>query len=45
MQSLLILAGLRDLEEQIEEKAKSMPIFYNILENKVLGREYLRGHQ
>ncbi len=44
-EALLVLAGLRDLEKQVEEEAKRMPVFYDILENKVLGREYRRGHQ
>jgi Domain of unknown function (DUF4351) len=40
---LLLLAGLRGLEEQLEEEARRVPILNNILENKVLGREYKRG--
>jgi hypothetical protein len=42
---LLILAGLRRLEEMVEREARRMPIFIDILENKVLGREYKRGLQ
>src|SRR6266699_5474591 len=42
---LLILAGLRRLEETVEREIRSMPIFIDILENKVLGREYRRGLQ
>jgi hypothetical protein len=42
---LLILAGLRHLEEAVEREARKMPIFIDILENKVLGREYKRGLQ
>jgi hypothetical protein len=42
---LLILAGLRHLEETIEWEARKMPIFGDILDNKVLGREYKRGLQ
>jgi predicted transposase YdaD len=42
---LLILAGLRRLEETIEREARKMPILNSILDNKVLGREYKRGHQ
>ena len=42
---LLILAGLRHLEETVEREARKMPIFIDILENKVLGREYKRGRQ
>ena len=40
---LLILAGLRHLEETIEREARKMPIFGDILDNKVLGREFKRG--
>jgi hypothetical protein len=45
MQQLLILAGLRHLESNVEEEARKMPIFIDIMENKVLGREYKRGLQ
>ncbi len=45
LESLLILAGLRGLEEQVEEEARKVPVFIDILENKVLGREYKRGHK
>jgi len=40
---LLILAGLRHLEETVEREAREMPIFGDILDNKVLGREFKRG--
>lgn len=40
---LLILAGLRRLEETVEEEARRMPLMDSILDNKVLGREYKRG--
>ena len=40
---LLIVAGLRHLEETVEREARKMPVFIDILENKVLGREYKRG--
>ena len=40
---LLILAGLRHLEDTVEQEARKMPIHIDILENKVLGREYKRG--
>jgi hypothetical protein len=40
---LLILAGLRHLEETVEWEARKMPIFGDILDNKVLGREFKRG--
>ena len=42
---LLILAGLRDLEEPIEEELRKMPITIDITKNKVIGREYRRGLQ
>jgi predicted transposase YdaD len=45
LEALLILAGLRGLEEKVEEEARKVPVFIDILENKVLGREYRRGHQ
>jgi predicted transposase YdaD len=46
LQALLELAGLRGLEEFVEEEARKMPILRStILENKVLGREYKRGRQ
>lgn len=38
-EQLLILAGLRLLENLVEEEARHMPIQVNILENRVLGRE------
>lgn len=43
LQALFILAGLRGIEDLVEEEAKNMPITVDILENKVLGREYKRG--
>ena len=42
---LLILSGLRRLEQTVEQEARQMPIFIDIMENKVLGREYKRGLQ
>ncbi len=42
---LLALAGLRGLEAAVEEEIKKMPIVIDILENKVLGREYKRGRE
>jgi len=42
---LLVLAGLRHLEEAVEQEARKMPILNNILDNKVLGREFKRGVQ
>jgi len=43
LSQLLILAGLRHLEGTVEREVRRMPIFIDILENKVLGREYKRG--
>jgi predicted transposase YdaD len=40
---LLILAGLRGLEEVVEREARKVPILEDILDNKVLGREFRRG--
>jgi hypothetical protein len=40
---LLILAGLRHFEGTVEEEARKMPVFIDILENQVLGREFKRG--
>src|SRR5947207_3360909 len=45
LSQLIILAGLRRLEELVEQEAHKMPIFIDILENKVLGREFKRGLQ
>ncbi len=45
LEALLLLSRLRGLEEQVEEEARRMPILNNILDNKVLGREYKRGQQ
>ena len=42
---LLILAGLRSLEETVELEVRKMPLFIDILDNKVLGREFKRGLQ
>jgi predicted transposase YdaD len=43
LEVLLLLASLRKLEEQVEREARRMPVFDDILENKVLGREFKRG--
>lgn len=43
LRRLMLLAGLRSLEELIDEEAKQMPILNDILDHKVLGREYKRG--
>ena len=42
---LLIVSGLRHLEEEVEQEARKMPILNDILDHKVLGREYKRGLQ
>lgn len=42
-EALLIVASLRELEVKIEQEARMMPVFDDILENKVLGREFKRG--
>lgn len=39
----LLLAGLRKLEDRVEQEARKMPVFNNILDNKVFGREFKRG--
>jgi predicted transposase YdaD len=44
VQSLLILAGLRGLEETVREEAKNV-LTIDISENKVLGPAYKRGRQ
>jgi predicted transposase YdaD len=43
LEALLLIAGLRELEEMVEQEARKMPVFDDILENKVLGREFKRG--
>jgi hypothetical protein len=40
---LLTLAGLRKLEDVVEREASQMPLLDDILDNKVLGREFRRG--
>lgn len=42
---LLILAGLRGLEEAVQEEARKMPLTIDISENKVLGPAYKRAVQ
>jgi hypothetical protein len=42
---LIILSGLRGLEEVVEEEIRNMPILNDIMDHKVLGREYKRGLQ
>jgi hypothetical protein len=43
LRALLTVAGLRGLEEMVEEEARKMPLLNDILENRVLGREFKRG--
>ena len=45
LKQLFILAGLRRLEETVEQEARKMPVYIDILENKVLGREFKKGRQ
>jgi predicted transposase YdaD len=40
---LLILAGLRRLEETVKREIQRMPVYIDILENKVLGPPYKKG--
>ncbi len=42
-QQLIRLAGLRQLEEYVEQEARKMPLLDDIMDNKVLGRERRRG--
>jgi hypothetical protein len=43
LKAFTMLAGLRQLEEVIEQEAHQMPLLDDIMENKVLGREFRRG--
>lgn len=43
LKGLLLLAGLRRLEGVIEQEASRMPLLDDIMDNKVLGREFRRG--
>jgi hypothetical protein len=45
LEQLFILAGLRQLEETVEREVRKMPVYIDILENKVLGREFKKGRQ
>ena len=42
---LLILAGLRRLEETVEREIQKMPVYIDISENKVLGPAYREGQR
>lgn len=39
----MIIAGLRQLEEVIEQETSRMPLLDDIMDHKVLGREFKRG--
>ena len=43
LRQLLLLSGLRQMEENIEEEARKMPVLNDLLDNKVLGREFKKG--
>ena len=43
MGQLLILAGLRRLEETVEREIREMPVYIDISENKVLGPAFKKG--
>jgi hypothetical protein len=43
LRKLLIVAGLRDLEEYVEEKGKDMPITMDIMDHKVFGPLIRKG--
>jgi predicted transposase YdaD len=43
LSQLLILAGLRSLEETVAREIQKMPVYIDILENKVLGPPYKKG--
>lgn len=45
LRDAILLAGLRNLEESVEEEARRMPLLNDALENRVLGREYQRGRK
>jgi predicted transposase YdaD len=43
LRQLIVLSGLRGLEKTVEEEIRKMPILNDIMDHKVLGREYKRG--
>jgi hypothetical protein len=43
LSQLLILAGLRRLEETVEREIEKMPVYIDLLKNKVLGPAFKRG--
>jgi hypothetical protein len=40
---LFVIGGLRGMEDLLEKEVSTMPVYIDILENKVLGREYKKG--
>jgi hypothetical protein len=45
LRALFVIAGLRGLAGVVEEEARKEPMFIDILENEVLGREFKKGLQ
>jgi predicted transposase YdaD len=45
LRALFVIAGLRGLEGAVEEEARKVPMYIDILENEVLGREFKKGLQ
>jgi hypothetical protein len=43
--ALFVIAGLRGLAGVVEEEARKVPMYIDILENEVLGREFKKGLQ
>jgi hypothetical protein len=43
MRLLLTISGLRNLEEVVQQEVRKMPLYIDIMENKVLGPAYKRG--
>ena len=43
LHQLTLLAGLRGLEETVQEEIKSMPLVIDIMENQIIGPAYRRG--
>ena len=45
LRMLTILSGLRGLEQVVEREPRKVPILNNILDHKVLGREFKKGRE
>lgn len=45
LRQLITLAGLRHMEQWVEQEARKMPLLDDIMDNKVLGRERKLGFQ